>query len=137
MVFRGALAGLCGLFLMITCGPAAGQGGSSDEGPKYDPNTVVELLATVVDVQEAQQGGPLSGVHLTVKAGSDTVHAYLGPTAFLKEFEVTFVKGDRVHLVGSKVRWHSSQIVLAREIRKESTTVYLRDKRGTPYWSTT
>jgi hypothetical protein len=120
---------------MAAAWPAAGQSGAAGDGPKYDPNTVTEYLATVLDVQEMPEGAPMSGVHITVKAGSDTLHAYLGPAAFLKDFEVTFAKGDRVHLTGSKVKWGGGHVVLAREIRKQGTTVYLRDMQGKPYWS--
>jgi hypothetical protein len=134
MGFRGVSVGLCGLVAMLAA--TAGQSEKSNEGPKYDPGTVVEFLATVMDVQEAPQDSPMSGIHLTVKAGSENLDAYLGPTAFLKEFEVTFAKGDRVQLTGSKVKWGRGQIILAREIRKEGTTVYLRDNQGKPYWAT-
>ena len=35
---------------------------------------------------------------------------------------------------GSKIKFNGSQVVLAREVRLESTTVYLRDDHGVPYW---
>lgn len=134
MGFRGVAMAFCGLLWTLSCLVAAGQGAKPDEGPKYDPNTVVDFLATITDVQEAPRGSPMNGVHLTVKTKSETLRAYLGPSEFVKSFEVTFAKGDQIQLVGSKVKWGGSQIVLAREIRKEGTTVYLRDKQGSPYW---
>ncbi len=137
MGFRTAVVGFCVVVWVLAGVPVAGQSAKSDEGPKYDPNSVVELLATIVEVQEAPQSAPMSGLHLTMRAGSESLRAYLGPTAYMKDFELTLAKGDRVHLIGSKVKWSGGQIVLAREIRKNGTTVYLRDKQGKPYWPTT
>jgi hypothetical protein len=132
MRFRAMAVGLCGVLWIVACRPAVGQSGASE--PKYNPATVAEYLATVVGVQELPEGAAMAGVHLTVKAGSDNLHVYLGPAAFLKDFEVTFEKGDRVQLTGSKVKWGGGHIVVAREIRKQGTTVYLRDMQGKPYW---
>jgi hypothetical protein len=90
--------------------------------------------ATVIETRHVPDGSPLAGVHLTVNLNSQTIDIYLGPADFLSQFEISFVKSDRVHIVGSRVKFRGAPCVLAREIRKEYTTVYLRDRRGIPYW---
>ena len=70
----------------------------------------------------------------TAKSETQSIDVYLGPTAFIKDFEVTFAKGDRVHVIGSKVKYAGRPLILAREVRRDSTTLYLRDERGTPNW---
>jgi hypothetical protein len=132
MGFRATAVWLCALLWLASVWPAPAQGGAAE--PKYDAGAVTEYLATVVEVQETPDGAPMRGVHITVKAGSDTLNVYLGPAAYLKDFLVTFVKGDRLHVTGSKVKWNGGHVVLAREIRKDGTTVYLRDAQGNPYW---
>ena len=134
MRFRGTGAMFCGALWLLAGGAASGQSAKADGGPKYDPKTVVELLGTVSYVEEAPQGSPMSGVHVTVKTKSESLEAYLGPAEFLKGFELAFAKGDHIHLTGSKVAWEGEKIVLAREVRKDGTTVYLRDEHGAPYW---
>ena len=73
------------------------------EEPRYDPATEVSVLATVTEVREVPRGNPLSGIHLSVKTETQAFDAYLGPTDFLKQFEITFAKGDEVRVTGSKV----------------------------------
>ena len=59
---------------------------------------------------------------------------YLGPAEFIESFGLTFRKGDNLHITGSKVRNSGDSIVLAREVRRDSATLYLRNRNGDPYW---
>jgi hypothetical protein len=93
----------------------------------------------VSDLREVPRGNPLSGTHLIVrlesaKESSETIDVYLGPADYLKDFEVTYVKGDRVQVIGSKVKYQGAPLILARQVRRDATTIYLRDEHGTPYW---
>jgi len=105
------------------------------EDPRYEVATVIDVDATVMDVREVPRNNPLSGLHLTVKIESDTVDVFLGPVDFLKEFEITFVKGDKLEVIGSKVKFGGAHIVLARQVRRDETTLYLRDVKGKPHWT--
>jgi hypothetical protein len=106
-----------------------------EQEPKYDAATVVDFEAVVIDTREVAKENPLCGFHLQVKTESDsTLGVYLGPSDFVKSFEIVFKKGDRIHIVGSKVKLGGEPVVLAREIRKDSATLYLRGKDGAPYW---
>ena len=105
------------------------------EEPRYDAATVIDVDATVMDVREVPRNNPLGGVHLTVKIESETIDVYLGPADYLKEFEITFAKGDKIELIGSKVKFDGARIVLARQVRREETTLYLRDAKGKPHWT--
>jgi len=102
--------------------------------PRYDVTTVIDVDATVTDTHVVPPSSPLSGVHLTVKIESETIDVYLAPVDFLKEFDITFSKGDRIELIGSKVKFDGARIVLARQVRREETTLYLRDVNGKPHW---
>jgi hypothetical protein len=103
--------------------------------PRYDPATVVDLPVVVTEVRAAAGENGLDGVRLIARTEADaTIDVYLGPASFLKEFEITFAKGDRIQIIGSKVKFAGGSIVLAREVRKDSSTLYLRSKNGDPYW---
>jgi hypothetical protein len=109
--------------------------GTADRKPRYDPATVVDLDATVIDIREAAKDGPSPGISLVVRRQSDAaLTVYLGPTPFIRSFEITFRKGDRIHITGSRLKLNGETLILAREVRKESTTLYLRGKNGEPYW---
>jgi hypothetical protein len=105
------------------------------EDPRYDVATVIDVDATVMDLREVARNNPLSGLHLTVKIESDTIDVFLGPVDFLKEFEITFAKGDKLEIIGSKVKFGGAHIVLARQVRRDETTLYLRDAKGKPHWT--
>lgn len=105
------------------------------EDPRYDVATVIDVDATVMDLRQVPRNNPLSGLHLTVKIESDTIDVFLGPVDFLKEFEITFVKGDKLEIIGSKVKFGGAHIVLARQVRRDETTLYLRDAKGKPHWT--
>lgn len=126
----------CAILCLISFGreatalklPAASQ------APPYNPATVIDIIARVDSIHEVALPDPLSGIHLTVTADGHTIEVFLGPTAFVKEFQDLFTKGTRLQIVGSKVRRGASDILLAREIRRQSATLYLRDKQGRPFW---
>jgi hypothetical protein len=103
--------------------------------PRYDPGSVVDLPVTVTEIRDVAGENGLNGIRLLARTEADApIDVYLGPSDFVKGFEITFVKGDRIQIIGSKIKLASGTIVLAREVRKGSETLYLRDKNGDPFW---
>src|SRR5487761_1985920 len=102
--------------------------------PKYDTAAVIDVTATVAATREVPKGNSMAGLHLAVQIGSENLDVYVGPSEFVKIFEVTFHKGDSIHLVGSKVTFQDSPVVLARDITIGSITLSLRDNAGEPLW---
>ena len=108
--------------------------------PRYDTSTNIDAMMVVTEVKEVGPGNPLSGMHLIVrpesaKSNAETTDVYLGPDDYLKDFGCHFAKGDKIQVKGSKVKFNGGPAVLAREVRLEATTLYLRDEQGVPYWS--
>ena len=103
-------------------------------GPSYDTATVVDIQAKVTEVREVPKGSPMDGLHLILQSGSETLDVYVGPAEFVKVFEVTFRKGDQIHVIGSKVNFEGSTVVLAREVSIGTVTLLCRDKEGEPLW---
>ncbi len=122
------------LLAALTIPHAAGGGQPQPAEPRYDTATTVEFTCVVTEVYEVARRNPMHGVHLKVDTGRETVDVYLGPTEFMKQFDFTFAKGDRVDIAGSKVKAAGATVVLAKEVRRQSQTVYLRDSSGAPYW---
>jgi len=115
--------------------PHAARGGQPPPGePRYDPATTVEFSGVVTATREVPRGNPMHGLHLTVENGKESFDVYLGPTDFMRQFNFTFARGDRIDIVGSRLKFGGNNVVLAREVRRQSQTVYLRDSGGNPYW---
>jgi len=125
--------------LMALAASSNQKDGAPAVEPKYDTATNIDVMVVVTDVKEVAAGSPLSGMHLIVrpeqsKGNAETTDVYLAPDDYLKDFGCHFSKGDRIQVKGSKVKYNGGPIVLAREVRLEATTVYLRDEHGVPYW---
>jgi hypothetical protein len=130
------LAGIC----MVAMPWASFQSTATarvEREPRYNPATVVNVQGFVVDIRENTDFGSLRGLYLVLKTDTDRIDVYLGPPEFIRRFEITFKSGDNLQLAGSKVKDGSSWLVLAREVRRDSSTLYLRDKEGRPYWEDT
>jgi hypothetical protein len=104
------------------------------QAPIYDAATVINEMATVVEFREVLKDDALCGVHLVVKTDSATLDVFVGPVEFVKQFEFTVIKGDRVQVAGSRVKFRGVDVVLAREVRNQQMTLYLRDRKGVPNW---
>lgn len=129
-----ALFGIAALLAPMAAIP--GQTGQAQQEPRYDPGSVVSFLATVTDIREVPKGSPLSGLHLGVNTEKETtVEVFVAPMQFLKELQISYARGDRLQIAGSKVKFGSGTIVLAREVRRDVDTAYFRDEKGKPYWS--
>ena len=108
----------------------------AEPAPRYDKSAEIDLMAVVTDAREVSRDAPLIGIYISVRSESDApFEIYLGPSDFVKGFEITFNKGNRVHIFGSKVKVGGNSVVLAREVRKNESTLYLRDLKGEPYWA--
>ena len=132
---------LAPLLLMAQTG-ASGSLSQVELEPRYETAATVDIIVIVVDQKQVAKGSPLNGSHLivkpeTAKSENDCIDVYLGPADYLKDFEVRFSKGDRLQVVGAKVKFGGGTMVLAREVRRDTTTLYLRDAKGAPYWRKT
>lgn len=111
--------------------PARDDGGEI----RYDPSTVVDIEGYVSDIREVSAPAAVRGIHLVINSErGGEVDTYLGPTWFVSEFVENFGKRSQVQVTGSKVKVGNSSCILARLIKKGSTTLYLRDERGNPFW---
>jgi hypothetical protein len=107
---------------------------AKDPGPAYDTTKVVGIQGKVTAVREDPKGSPMEGLHLTLQAGLETLDVYVGPAEFVKVFEVTFKPGDQIRVIGAKVDFEGSTVVLAREVAIGTVTILCRDKDGEPLW---
>jgi hypothetical protein len=107
--------------------------------PRYDGASMVDVDMVVVEVREVAKGNPLAGVHLmarpeTSRSEAEPMDIYVGPVAFLKMMEFTFHPHDRLEVKGSKVKMGTVPMILASEVRRGDSTVYIRDRNGEPVW---
>ena len=102
--------------------------------PNYDKTTEAKISGTIEDVQQMPHGR-MTGTHVMVKSGDNTVDAHLGPSDFIAAKGFTFAKGDAVDIVGSKVKMGGADALIVRQITKDGNTLTLRDPSGRPLWA--
>ena len=140
MRFRTSAVFLSLAPLLMALAATSDRKAPAEPEPRYDAATTIDTMVVVTDAKEVPAGNPLSGAHLIVRPesariGSETMDVYLGPADYLKGFDCHFAKGDRIQVKGSKIKYNGSTVVLAREVRLNATTLYLRDGSGVPYWT--
>jgi hypothetical protein len=124
--------------LGVASAASAQQGKGRGQGtPMYDSKTETSLKGTVEAVEDVVPPGcpTCSGIHLTMKAETETIEVHLGPSWFLKEKGITVAKGDAVTILGSRVTLNGQAVLLARQVTKGDITWTLRDASGRPLWS--
>ena len=103
---------------------------------KYDPSTQTTISGVIEEVKEFQC--PVSGTlgyHLVLKSHDQLVTVHVAASKFLRDYEISFAKGDQIEVLGSKVTLESGeQAVLAKEIKRGQNTYAFRDKDGNPLW---
>jgi hypothetical protein len=149
-----ALIGLLALpFAYAQRGQGAGQ-----RARNYNPADETTVKGTVAEVKTVTGRHGWNGTHLTLKVKNNatnvqenvekgkvvgektlkegsTFEVHLGPAAFLKDKGFSFAKGDQIEVTGAATILGSSKVLIAREVKKGSETLVLRDTQGIPKWS--
>jgi hypothetical protein len=102
---------------------------------RYDAATEVTLTGSVEAVNQVMGPRGWGGTHLSLKTDKETIDLRVGPSWFLMQNNMSFAKGDQVEVTGSRVKFGDQDAVIAREIKKGSKTLTLRDAQGFPAWS--
>lgn len=139
-----------------SAGPRWGRGGGwcdrNGYGRIYDPSTQETLEGRIERVEYMRpEDGMSRGVHLVLRTGpagdegkgegkaevatGETITVHLGPSWYLEKQTVPLKKGDRVTIVGSRVRQGEGPILIARTVTKGDEVLELRDETGRPYWA--
>ena len=112
------------------------QGGMHHGGHMYNPATEATVTGTVDEIKNVpSQGRGSGGLHLVLSTPSGALDVRVGPASFVSSKGFTFVKGDALTVVGSKVTKMGQEVLIAREIRKGDQVLTLRDAKGFPLWS--
>lgn len=100
----------------------------------YNPATVVDVVGTVTSIRQVSAGAPLAGLHATVQLKTGAVDVYLGPPDFLSFLKASFKAGERLEVVGSRVKSGNSDVILTRQVDDGFSLITLRDPNGVADW---
>lgn len=117
--------------------PAAGrQQAAAGQRGSYDSDAVTTLKGKVkaVTVVPARRGWS-GGTHVTLESDGAATDVHLGPTWFLEREGLKLAAGDALEVTGSLLDDDGNAYLVAREVKKGTALVRLRDERGTPAWA--
>jgi hypothetical protein len=104
--------------------------------PKYDHATEVTLKGLIGDISE--RTCPVSGTmgfHFMLKLqDGNTIEVHVAASKFIKEYEIALNKGDEVEVIGSKVKFEGTDIIIARQVTHGNDVFVFRFKDGKPAW---
>ncbi len=137
------------LIALISLQCAAQTGGSREQGSMADPfyNTASEVTVsgTVDDVQQMTGKGSAgqtwtcprgwTGTHLMLRTDVGILPVHVGPSAYLAAKNFTIAKGDKLTILGSKVQYQRSDVLVAKRIAKGNEVLTLRNSAGFPMWT--
>ncbi len=121
-----AVAVICVLLLTF------GVSFRGSEAVKYNAATETQITGVVQDVQDFAcpvSDGEIGG-HIRVASQTGIIQVHLAPAHILRANQIRFAKGDRVEVIGSKVRYQGKEDIIAREITRGADLYVLRDESG-------
>jgi hypothetical protein len=101
----------------------------------YDQATQQSFEGIVIETKD--YSCPVSGAvgsHLTLKGDVSTIEVHLAPATFMKQYEISINKGDRVTVVGSKITFEGKPALIAKTVVLGRDTFNFRDPKGRPLW---
>ena len=124
------------LLLFVSVTPGLSQKVPPGDGslPKYDLQTETKTNGVIDEVNQLSVQTRKDFTELIIKSGDDKLHIYVCPKPFQDEIGVSFSKGDKVAITGSKVKQEASEVILVREVVKGTDTLVFRDNKGNPVW---
>jgi hypothetical protein len=101
----------------------------------YDPSKVTTVSGVITSVESTTRGwGDNTGTHLVIKTNTESLTVYAGPSSFLQN-KISFAKGDKIEVTGARINVDGKPGIVAKEIKKGSAVIVLRNNDGTPLWS--
>ena len=133
---RSTLLALVFGALVVLAAPGQTQKKSENHAvPRYDPAQELKVKGEILEVKNYDC--PISGTmgaHLALRTAEGVVEVHLAPAAFLSEYQMSFAKGDKVVVLGTKVTFHDAPAMLARRLTRDDNEYFFRDAKGRPLW---
>lgn len=102
---------------------------------KFDRNTVEEVTGMIREViSSGKSQNDTQGVILKVDLGDEAREVHLGPAWYIERQFKHFKIGEEISVVGSKINYRGSEIIVAENILRGKDKFRLRDEQGIPFW---
>lgn len=104
-------------------------------GYHYNTSSVATVSGEIASIDYGARGwGGTGGTHFLLNTGSGVLTVFAGPSWFLQE-KIQLARGEKIEVTGSRITVDGKPGIVAKEIRKGTAVVVLRNNDGTPLWA--
>jgi hypothetical protein len=104
---------------------------------RYERSMETTVGGTITEIISEFGADGAVGIHAIVKTSAGLVNVQIGPATYIGASNFSFLKDDRVAIIGATVTRNGATGVWARSVTKDGQTLVLRDEDGTPKWTAT
>ena len=101
-------------------------------GPLYRADREITISGRVVAVVTRPSSRSLPGEHLTLQTPKGKVDVQLGPARARIAEEHMLREGDQVEVTGAMISRRGQNVLLARQLKRGTQVLTLRNRRGFP-----
>jgi hypothetical protein len=103
---------------------------------KYDKAAEVRVLGVIEEVLEFECPVTNSeGSHLVLRTADAKYLVHLAPVSFLKQFGIVLKKGEKLEVVGARMKdGEGGDTIIARQITSNELVLSVRTPDGKPLW---
>ncbi len=131
-LFGAVLAVVVIAVLLLVSGVTFERAVPSQGAALYNPANEVVLRGVVQETQDF--ACPVSegevGSHLMLQTADGVVQVHLAPGRIMRSQNISFVRGEQVAVVGSRIRFRGKNDLIAREITRGNESLVFRDHAG-------
>jgi hypothetical protein len=101
----------------------------------YDEANQKTVEGWVVETKDFQC--PVSGTlgsHITVRSETGTIEVHLAPASFMKQYDISFSKNDKVTGRWSQDHFEGKTALIAKSVTIGRETFNFRDSKGRSLW---
>ncbi|GAA5520202.1 hypothetical protein LQ318_00655 [Aliifodinibius salicampi] len=103
---------------------------------QFDPDNVEEFEGNILEIiTESSQNHEKRGVILIVETeNKKIIPVHLGPEWYISHQQSRLKDGQKVRVVGSRVKYEDNPAIIAAQIEHGNSKLILRDEKGRPRW---
>ncbi|WP_445664652.1 DNA-binding protein [Fodinibius sp. AD559] len=102
----------------------------------FDPDKVEELKGEVLEISpDSEKHDETRGKILMLETeNGKIIPVHLGPEWFLSNQQNKIKEGYKITVIGSLVKYHNNDVMIAAQIQYGDNKLILRDESGFPRW---
>jgi len=101
----------------------------------YNPDTITTVKGSIVQIDSISlRNYPIVRLKLALNE-KDFLYIHTSPYFYMEKNKWTFRIGQKLEVIGSKIKYEDNDVIIAKTINSEGKTYKFRDDQGNPLWA--